>query len=93
MNVNVSNLLYSGCVSGIGRFPVQFPNITSINSVVLCCPSGNLSPVYVGNSGVTVDLGCELLPANGINFSVDNASYIFAVSPSGFTNQIRYLIS
>lgn len=91
MNINTVNRIYSGTVSGIQYQAVQFPSIEIINNFTVVAPSSNLSPVYLGGSGLTVDSSMVLYPSAGISLAIDNAALLFAISPSGYNNSIRYL--
>jgi hypothetical protein len=91
MNINVSNRLFSGTVSGIQYQPVQFPLLELINNFTVVAPSSNLSPVYIGASGLTVANSVPLYAAGGISLSIDRSDLLWCISPSGWNNSISYI--
>ena len=91
MNINVVNRLFSGTVSGIQYQPVQFPALSLINNFTVVAASSNLSPVYIGASGLSVANSLQLNVNAGISLSIDNASLLWAISPSGYNNSICYI--
>ena len=91
MNQNTANFLNFGALSGIDYAQKQFPDVDFIRNVTILAPSGNLSPVYLGGSGLTTVTGSQLLQGMGITLSVDNTKYLYAISPSGYTNVLTYI--
>ena len=91
MNIHTVNRIYSGTVSGIQYQPVQFPNIELINNITVVAPSSNLSIVYIGASGLTVANSFPLVTNAGISLSLDQASILWCISPSGYNNSISYI--
>ena len=92
MNINTVNNLFGSGIA-VTYQPVQLPNISVLNNISLVCHSGSTNSIYIGSSGVTDLIGWPLAVNAGISLAVDNANRVWAVMQSGYTGQLRYVLS
>lgn len=91
-NIHVENNFFGSGIA-VGYEPVQLPNIPVLNNLILINHSGSQNTIYIGNSGLNWTCAAPLFVEAGVVVAVQNTNMVWAVMESGYSGNLRYLLS